>query len=95
MTSPSVSGPPRPRRNPLPTAADDGAGELDDLVDAAGVVVVLVADQDQRDLAEFGDLGDVLVVLGSGVDDHHLVAALAAQHPGVGAVKRHQPGVVA
>ena len=39
--------------------------------------------------------GDVLVVVGPGIDDDHLVAARAAQHPGVGAVQRHQPGVVA
>ena len=82
-------------QEPAAHRADHRAGELDDLVDAAGVVLVLVADQHQRDLAEFGDLRDVLVVLGPGVDDHHLVAARAAQHPGVGAVQRHQPGVVA
>ena len=82
-------------QEPAADRADHRAGELDDLVDAAGVVLVLVADQHQRDLAELGDPRDVLVVVGPGVDDHHLVAARAAQHPGVGAVQRHQPGVVA
>ena len=95
MTSPSLSGPPRPRRKPLPTERTTAPGALDDLVDAPGVVLMLVADQHQRDRAEFGDLGDVLVVIGSRVDDHHLVAAGPAQHPGVGAVERHQPRVVA
>ena len=38
ITSPSVSGPPRPRRNPLPTERTTAPVRVDELVDAAGVV---------------------------------------------------------
>ena len=70
------------------------AGRVDQLVDGVGVVAVPVADQHQRDAAQRGKLRDVLVVVGPGIDDHQLVAARATQHPGVGALQRHQAGIV-
>src|ERR1041384_802435 len=76
----------RPAEAPQEAAADGTdhrAGTVDDLVDRAGVVLVLVTDEHQRDLAQADEQLDVLVVLGSGVDDDHLVAARPFQHPRV------------
>ena len=74
--------------------ADRCAGQVDQLVDRVGVVAVPMADQDQRDPAHPGQFRDVLVVVGSGIDHHHLVAARTTQHPGVGALQRHQARIV-
>src|SRR6185312_3127419 len=88
----------RPGHSTQPTAAHrthGRAGQLDELVDAPGVILMPVADQDQRNLALLNDFGDVLGVVGAGVDDHGLVAATPPQQPSVGALERHQTGVVA
>jgi len=50
-------------------------GQIDQLVDGVGVVAVPVADQHQSDVADAGDGRDVLVVIGSGIDNDDLVAA--------------------
>src|ERR1700757_1715710 len=77
------------------TSPHNSAGEVDDLIDAPGVVLVPVADQDQRNGAQLGDFGDVLLVVGAGIDDDDLVAARSAQHPGVRTLECHEAGVVA
>src|SRR5262249_51348373 len=71
------------------------AGEVDHLVDAAGVVLVPVADQYQRNRAQLGDFGDVLLVVRAGIDNDHLVTSGTAQHPRVRALERQEAGVVA
>ncbi len=55
-----------PAQEPAAHRADDRTGPVDDLVDAAGVVFMLVTDQHQRNGAERGEPVDVLVVVGPG-----------------------------
>ena len=88
----------RPTTSAQVTAADRAdhrPGGVDQSVDAVRVVPVPVADQHQRDAAQRGHPFDVRGVVGSGIHHDDLVAAPATQHPGVGALERHGPGVVA
>lgn len=69
-------------------------GALEQLVDAVGVIAMAVTDQHQRDAAQRGDSGNVLVVGRPGIDDNQFVTTWAAEHPGVGALQGQQTRVI-
>ncbi|OJF83743.1 hypothetical protein NS14008_37355 [Nocardia seriolae] len=76
--------------------AHRGSGGLHQMVDATGVVVVLVGDEREGDVpAGLPDqrLG-VLAILRTRVHQNVFRGAGCAQQPGIGALQRHSAGIV-
>ncbi|GFG62450.1 hypothetical protein MMUR_65860 [Mycolicibacterium murale] len=88
-----AQGPPEPAQEAAAHRAHHRSGALHQLVDAVGVITVAVTDQHQSDAAQRRDPLDVRVVVGSGIDDHPLVAAPTLEHPRVGALEGHDTGL--
>ena len=72
--------------------AHGSAGEPVQRVDALGVVMVPVRDEDQFD-GFGGQRRQVPGVVGTRVHDHRVFGSLRAQHIGIGAFQRHGAGV--